>query len=58
MERKRKIARIVLCLVLVITLAVAGIAFYAQGREKAPTPLTTYWSAGSAPAQALRDYVA
>ena len=34
MERKRRIALIVLCLVLVITLAVAGIAFYAQGREK------------------------
>ena len=58
MERKRRIALIVLSLVLVITLAVAGIAFYAQGREKAPTPLTTYWAADSAPAQALRDYVA
>lgn len=58
MERKRRIVLIVLSLVLVITLAVAGIAFYAQGREKAPTPLTAYWSADSAPAQALRDYVA
>ena len=58
MERKRKIALIVLCLVLVIALVVAGIAFSAQAKKDAPTPLTSYWSADSAPAQALRDYVA
>ena len=33
MERKRKIALIVLSLMLVIALAVAGIAFYAQSKE-------------------------
>ena len=58
MERKRKIALIVLSLVLVIALAVAGIAFSAQVKKDAPTPLSTYWAAESVPAQALRDYVA
>ena len=58
-NRKRVLTAVLLGVILLLVLAAAvGIPLLARQSEKAPTPLTAYWSADSVPARELRDYVA
>ena len=58
-NRKRVLTAVLLGVIMLLVLAAAvGIPLLARQSEKAPTPLTAYWSADSVPARELRDYVA
>ncbi len=56
-RRNTKIAAVIGIVLAVVLLAGAIIFVTTRPSEKAETPLTAYWTADSAPAQSLRDYV-